>query len=326
MSKWLLEIKNLHVYFKVYAGTLRVLNGVDLTVGKGEKVGLIGEAGCGKTTMMKAILRILAENATVPHGEILLNGKDILELGRRELQTVRRRNLSMVFQDPTAALNPVYKIDKQLSDVIKYSRMAKGMKPSKEDIKNDAIEVLRQVALPDPERILNSFPFQLSGGMRQRVCIAMALVCTNDLLIADEPGTSLDVTIEDQILRLLAKLVEEKDISVILISQALGAVKSLVDRVYVMYAGTIVEVAQTEELFSNPIHPYTRGLLNAIPKITGGGIPEGISGNILSYLNPPAGCRFLPRCSSAESSCSDSRPELLEVEKDHKVACFRKRG
>jgi peptide/nickel transport system ATP-binding protein len=244
-------------------------------------------------------------------------------MDKKELQTIRRKDVSMVFQDPTAALNPVFKIEKQLFDVIKYSRIAKGMSTSNDEMRNDAIDVLKKVALPDPERILDNYPFQLSGGMRQRICIAMALVSASELIIADEPGTSLDVTIEDQILRLLESLVIEKGVSIILVSHALGAVKRLVDRVYVMYAGTIVESAQTEELFSDPIHPYTRGLMNAIPKITGGGIPEAIGGNILSYLNPPVGCRFFPRCNLADASCKDKRPELLEISKDHKVACLR---
>jgi len=323
----LLEIKNLHVYYRVYGGMLKVLSGVELTVNKGEKVGLIGEAGCGKTTTMKSIMRILPQNANVPHGEIFFKDKDILKIDKKELQQIRRKEISMVFQDPTAALNPVFKIKDQLFDIIRYAKAEEGKEnPSKEEINADAIRVFQEVALPDPERILENYPFQLSGGMRQRVCIAMALVAANDLLIADEPGTSLDVTIEDQILRLLGRLAIEKNLSVILISHALGAVRGLVNRVYVMYAGNIIEVAPTKELFSNPVHPYTRGLLRAIPKLTGGGILEGIRGRIPNYMNPPEGCRFCSRCDSASQSCQNEKPELCDIGKDHQVACFKYGG
>lgn len=302
---------------------LKVLSGVNLKVNKGEKVGLIGEAGCGKTTTMKSIMRILPSNASLPWGEIYFKGKDVLKVNQKELQQIRRKQISMVFQDPTAALNPVFKIKDQLFDIISYAQSdEKENMPSKEKVKAEAIRVLKAVALPDPERILDNYPFQLSGGMRQRVCIAMALVASNDLLIADEPGTSLDVTIEDQILRLLGKLAIEKNMSVILISHALGAVRGLVDRVYVMYAGNIVEMAPTEELFSDPMHPYTRGLLEAIPKLTGGGIMEGIKGRIPNYLMPPEGCRFCTRCESGSSACKDKKPDLFEVSKGHYVACF----
>lgn len=327
MSEPLLDIRNLHVYYKVYGGMLKVLSGINLTVGKGEKVGLIGEAGCGKTTTMKAVMRILAPNAAVPCGEIIFNNKDILKVSTKELQHIRRKQISMVFQDPTAALNPVFKIKDQLSDVIAYaSADEKGNLPSKQEVKTAAIQVLKDVSLPDPARILDSYPFQLSGGMKQRVCISMALVAAHELLIADEPGTSLDVTIEDQILRLLGKIAAEKNVAVILISHALGAVRGLVDRVYVMYAGTIIEVAPTSELFSNPVHPYTKGLLKAIPKLTGGGIMEGIKGRIPDYMNPPDGCRFCTRCEDRGSDCRDMKPELVDVGNSHYVACSQYGG
>jgi peptide/nickel transport system ATP-binding protein len=184
------------------------------------------------------------------------------------------------------------------------------------------VELLKSAALPEPERILDSYAFQLSGGMRQRVCIAMALASARDLLIADEPGTSLDVTIEDQIMRLLKQIVEERDLSVILISHSIGAVKNFVTKVYVMYAGTMVEVAPTEELFSNPKHPYTQDLLKAVPKLTGGGIPEGILGRIPSYLTPPAGCRFVSRCRFAMEECRVKSPHLIDLGKHHRVSCY----
>lgn len=228
----------------------------------------------------------------------------------------------MIFQDPTASLNPVFKIGEQLLDIIKYSSKAAGKNLTKQEMKEQAVDALKKVALPDPERILQNYPIQLSGGMRQRVCIAAALISSGDLLIADEPGTNLDVTIEDQILRLLGNLVREKGTSVILISHALGAVKGLVDRVYVMYAGNMIEVARTQDLFSDPMHPYTSNLFKTVPKITGGGVPEPIPGRIPDYINPPQGCRFCPRCKQAMPVCEKEVPSFRNQGNDHEVACF----
>ena len=322
----LLEIKNLHVYFKVFEGTLKVLNGVNLIVNHGERVGLVGEMGCGKTTTAKSIMRILSSNASIPEGEIIFKNRDILKMKRTEIQEIRRRNFSMIFEDPTAALNPVFSVENQIIDVIKFSQF--GEEKGKEKIITKANEALKEVLLPDPERVLKNYPVQLSGGMRQRVCIAMALINANDLLIADEPGTSLDVTIKDQIFRLLKDLVMRRKTSIILISQSLGEVRSMTDRVYVIYAGSIVETAKTIELFSNPLHPYTKGLFNAIPKLTGEGIGEGIEGSIPDYLSPPKGCRFSLRCKYLRDECKKEPPPLIEVSKDHYVACFsfKKKG
>lgn len=324
MDTPLLDIKNLYVYFNIYEGDLKVLNGINFEVGVRKKVGLIGEAGCGKTTTMKAIMRVLPMLLTrIPKGQIFFKGKDILKMSLKEIQMLRRKSLAIIFQDPTATLNPVLKIGEQLIDIIKYSSIEeKGKKPSKKEMKARAIEVLKGVAMPDPERILENYPIQLSGGMKQRVCIAMALFSAHDLLIADEPGTSLDVTLQDQILRLLHNLVKERDVSVILISHALGAVRGLVDRVYVMYAGNMVEVAETEDLFSDPLHPYTSSLLKSVPRLTGGGMSLGIRGRIPNYLNPPKGCRFYPRCDYAMPICRESKPPFFDVGGHHKVACF----
>ena len=320
-SEPLLEIKDLQVQFDVYGGTLRVLDGVSFVVQKGQKVGLVGETGCGKTTTMKAILRILPmPPARIVGGEIFFKGQDVLKMGQNELREVRGKGISMIFQDPTAALNPVFTVGQQLSAVVKYS--AGGKKLSKKQIREHALIPLREVSLPDPERMLDSYPIQLSGGMRQRVCIAMALVASRELLIADEPGTSLDVTIEDQILRLLHGLVEEKNVSVILITHTLGVVRQIADRVYVMYAGNMVEVAGTQELFATPSHPYTRGLMEAVPRLTGGGVSDGIPGRIPEYIRPPTGCRFHPRCPRAMDICRQKKPAFYALGDDHEVACF----
>jgi len=318
-----LEIKDLHVEFRVFGGTLKVLDGLNMVVNKGEKVGLVGEAGCGKTTTMKAIMRILPmPPARITKGEVLFLGADLLRANLKRVRGVRGKGISMIFQDPTAALNPVFTIGEQLMDVIRCARNL-GKAQSRSDIKARTVGALRAVSMPDPIRIMKNYPVQLSGGMRQRACIAMALVNAGELLIADEPGTSLDVTIQAQILRLLNEIVEERGTSVILISHALGAVKNLTDRVYVMYAGTMVEVTTTNDLFANPVHPYTQALMAAVPKLTGEGLVEGIVGRIPSYLSPPTGCRYHPRCKNAMSICEKKKPPFFNVAGNgHKVACF----
>jgi len=319
----LLEVKGLYIGYKTYIGKLKVLNGVDFMVHKGEKVGVIGESGCGKTTTMRAILRILSTNAVIDGGEIHFRGNDVLEMGKKQLNEMRRNNVTMIFQDPTAALNPVFKVGELLADVIKYSGKYGSKQASKKEIHGKSIDILKEVALPDPERVLDSYPFQLSGGMRQRICIAMSLATAKDLLIADEPTTNLDVTIQDQVLRLMKNLVEKRNLSVILISHALGTVRGTVDTVYVMYAGNMIETARTEELFSNPLHPYTQGLLKSVPKLTGAGFSEGIKGRVPDYINPPSGCRFHPRCDRALDICRKEKPRFLNIDgNNHKVACW----
>ena len=316
-------MKDLYVGYKTYMGKLKVLNGVDFNLHEGEKVGIIGESGCGKTTTMKAILRILATNAVVDGGEIRFRGHDMLRADKKELDQVRRKNLTMIFQDPTAALNPVFKVESILGDVVKFSGNFEHEKATKQLVREKSLEALREVSLPDPERVLDSYPFQLSGGMRQRVCIAMSLATAKDLLIADEPTTNLDVTIQDQVLRLMKDLVDKKNLSIILISHALGTIRNTVDTVYVMYAGTMIEAAETGKLFSDPLHPYAQGLLKSVPKLTGAGFSEGIKGRIPDYIDPPPGCRFHPRCQYAFEKCRKEKPQLLKVDADnHRVACW----
>ena len=320
MSDHVLRIADLHVEFKVFEGRLKVLNGIYMDVGPGARVGLVGEAGCGKTTMMRCILGILqSPPGKITNGTILFHDQDILKMSQANLQRMRGGGISMIFQDPVAALNPVFTVGDQLSSVIRYA-VAKKM--DKKETRRRAIKALADVQLPDPDRMFASYPVQLSGGMRQRVCIAMALATEPELMIADEPTTALDVTIQAQVLRLLNALVEERSTSVIFITHSLGVVKEMADWVYVMYAGNIVEGATKEILFERPLHPYTRGLLGALPKLTGGGMAEGIPGRIPDYLNPPTGCRFNPRCSRAMQMCSGDRPRLSEVGPDHRVACY----
>jgi len=313
------EVEDLKVEYKVYEGWLKVLNGVNISLKKGEKIGIIGESACGKTTTVKSIMRLLANNAKIAGGQIRYAGEDVLTMPKKKLMNLRRRNMSMIFQDPTAALNPVFTIGQQLYDIVKYST---DEHLSKQERHERAMTFLKEAALPEPDRILDSYPFQLSGGMKQRVSIAMALVSANELLIADEPGTSLDVTIEDQIMRLLKKIVEEKGLSVILITHALGTVKKFVDRIYVMYAGTIVEEGPTKEVFNHPQHPYTEMLIKAVPKLTGGGVPEGILGLVPSYLTPPAGCRFVTRCPYRMDICDPEVPPMYRVRNSQQAACF----
>jgi len=320
MSEPLLEIENLHVGFDIYGGHLKVLDGVNFAVNKGEKVGLVGETGCGKTTTMKTIMRILPiPPARVRDGEVTYKKKNLLRVNLKRTRGVKGKGISMIFQDPTAALNPVFTIGRQLMDVVRYST---DDNPSGDKIRERAIRALQDVAMPDPERILSNYPIQLSGGMRQRICIAMALVTGWELLIADEPTTSLDVTIQDQVLRLLGNLISEKGNSTILITHSLGIVREWTDRVYVMYAGSMVEAAPTKALFSEPRHPYTQGLMKAVPRLTGEGMAEGVTGRIPNYLTPPPGCRFHPRCPHVMPICEQERPPFFDVGDGHHVACY----
>lgn len=321
MNNNLLEIRDLSINFKVYDGLLKVVDGVDLKVKTGEKVGLVGESGCGKTTTVKSILNIFDKQAVVPHGEINFDNKNVLKMNDKELHVLRGKDLSMIFQDPTASLNPVFTVGEQMYDVIKYSGIVD--KKDKDGIKKKAIRALKDCSMPDPDRILQNYPFQLSGGMRQRVCIAMALSTESRLLIADEPTTNLDVTIQDQVLKLIRALVSEKGSSLILITHSLGVAREMTDKIYVMYAGNIVENALTTEIFENPLHPYTIGLLESIPKLTGEGMMQGIYGRLPNYLDPPKGCRFYPRCKFGTDICKDNKPTLYNVADNHMVACHK---
>jgi len=325
MDQYMLEIRDLYVYFRVYEGISRVLDGVSLDVRKGERVGLAGETGCGKTVTMKTVMGALKiPPAIIPKGEVILDGQNVLKMSAKQLLQMKGTKVSMIFQDPMNALNPVFAVGTQLFDVIRFSKRhtSNGGKLSKKEILNRAIAALDEVRLPDPKRILNSYPLELSGGMRQRVLIAMALVNEPSFLIADEPQTALDVTIGAQILDLLSELVRTKGISVLLITHNLGVIQETTERVNIMYAGQVAETAPTALLFENPKHPYSQGLLASVPRLTGGEIAEGIRGMVPDYTAVPSGCRFHPRCDHVMPICSQKKPPLLLVEPDHLVGCW----
>ena len=320
MTQELLQIRNLRVGYKVFDGILQVLDGVDLTLHEKEKVGLVGETGCGKTTTAKTVAGVLPiPPARILDGDVHCGGSLLVKGGFSRFKRDFAQRVSMIYQDPTAALNPVFTVGTQVMDTIRYSTFGGQLSPH--EIRERALKAFEDVALPDPERILKSYPVQLSGGMKQRVCIAMALAVDSKILIADEPTTSLDVTIQDQVLQLLGQLVDDRGTAMILISHSLGLVRTWTEHVYVMYGGVLMEAARTQSLFENPMHPYTQGLLAAIPKLTGGGISRGIPGRIPDYLNPPSGCRFSPRCPNAMPVCDSRKPAPIDVEPDHWVKC-----
>lgn len=319
----LLDVQDMRVWFKTYRGYSKVLDGVNFQVLKNEKVGLVGESGCGKTTTMRAVLRLLeGTSASIREGsKIEFSGQDVLSMNEEELLDYRRHNVSMISQSPMSALNPVFTIGEQMIDVVKYS--GREVASSKDEMEELVVQAINSVMIPDAERIMKSYPHQLSGGMRQRICIATALVKPCDLLIADEPGTALDVTVEAQINDILRKLVDEEDSSLIMITHSLGVVRGLVDKIYVMYAGEIVEISPTKELFDNPCHPYTQGLLASVPRLTGGGLSAGIYGYVPDYFDPPPGCRFASRCQYCKEECLEEKPPMIEVSPDHFVLCSK---
>ncbi len=312
----LLTISNLHLTFNLFEGKAHILNGINLTVGRGERVAIVGESGCGKTVTLRLILGLVRQGNMKVEGNITFDGQDMLYSSQHKLRELRGRRICPIFQDPMASLNPTFTILDQLSTVIRRGDKAKN----KKDIYDLATSVLKQVAITDPERVLAAYPFQLSGGLNQRVLIAMALVNRPDLILADEPGTALDVTVQEQTLRLMRQLTEQANSAVLLITHNLGVVREFADRVYVMYAGNIVEEGPTKVIFSSPKHPYTQALMNSVPKLTGGALPQGIDGFVPDYTKPPSGCRFHPRCVHTKEICK--QPQLLRDLGQQKVACM----
>ncbi len=322
MAEALLDIRGLKTHFKTDDGMVRAVDGVDLTVGPGETLSVVGESGCGKTVTAMTVLKLIAmPPGKIVAGSILWKGRDLVPLDANEMQHIRSREIAIVFQEPMTSLNPVYTVGEQIAEVV---RLHQGL--NRRDAIDKAVEMLRLVHVPAPERRVHDYPHQLSGGMRQRVMIAMALACSPELLIADEPTTALDVTIQAQILDLLAEMKARFGMAIMLITHAMGVVAEVAQRVAVMYAGRVVEEASVEELFAHPLHPYTQGLIRSIPRLEKGAGRkrrlEAISGTVPSLLNPPPGCRFAPRCGFATPACTVTMPELRAVEGGHKVACI----
>ncbi|MEM4721446.1 MAG: ABC transporter ATP-binding protein [Candidatus Methanomethylicaceae archaeon] len=320
-----LSIRDLRIEFETFEGPAQVLDGIHLTLRKSETLGLVGETGCGKSITAKAILRLLPiPPARIPSGEILFNGRDLLKMSDEEIKEIRGRHIAMVFQDPMTFLNPVFTIEEQLIDVLlaHTDREIPEKRMDRKEAKKRAIELLREVRIPQPELRIKSYPHEFSGGMRQRVLIAMALSRSPQILIADEPTTALDVTIQAQILKLLKDLVDQYGHSVLLISHDLGVVSKVCKRIAVMYAGNIVEDCSTRELFRNPLHPYTRGLLSSILTFKERKQEaQGIPGVLPDLIHPPSGCRFHPRCREAMKICEWKKPPMIEIEIGHWVSC-----
>ena len=320
MTEPLLEVKNLRINFKTYAGLVQAVRGVDFTLAKGETLAIVGESGSGKSVTSNALMRLIPQPAgRYEDGQILFEGKDLLKLSEREMESIRGNEIAMIFQDPMTALNPTMRVGKQIMEVILTHK--KGV--SKEAAKQRAIELLAEVGIPDPERRFKQYPHEFSGGMRQRVIIAIAIACKPPIVIADEPTTALDVTIQAQILDLLKDLQAETQTGIILITHDLGVVAEMADRVAVMYGGQFVEVATAEELFANPKHPYTRSLLNSIPQEDSQDSElHVIEGVVPSLKNMPrTGCRFAARIPWIPASDHEENPVLHEVAPDHLVRC-----
>ncbi len=317
----LLEIRGLQTHFATDDGMVHAVDGVDLVIDRGETLGVVGESGCGKTVTALSVLKLVAmPPGRIVGGQILWQGRDLVPLGGDEMRLIRSREIGIVFQEPMTSLNPVYTVGAQIAEVI---RLHQGL--GRRAALEKTVEMLRLVRIPNPERRVRDYPHQFSGGMRQRVMIAMALSCSPQLLIADEPTTALDVTIQAQILDLLAEMKARLGMAVMLITHAMGVVAETAQRVAVMYAGKVVEEAPVGELFARPRHPYTQGLIRSIPRLDRAGEKtrlEAIGGVVPSLLEPPPGCRFAPRCRFAMTACTKATPDLREVAPGHKVACI----
>ena len=318
----LLQIRDLHTSFYTRDGVVKAVDGVNLEVRRGEVLGLVGESGCGKSVTSLSILRLVSPPGKIDSGEILFEGRDLLKLSTGEMTQIRGNRIAMIFQQPTSALNPVFKVGDQITEVLKIHQDL-GKKPGIAR----ALELLKMVGISDPQRRFHAYPFEMSGGMAQRVMIAMGLACIPDLLIADEPTTALDVTIQAQILDLMRDMQSKLNTAIILITHDLGVVAEMADRIAVMYAGQIVEEAPAAELFRDPKHPYTQGLIASIPVL--GEVKDNldvIPGNVPNLINLPPGCRFASRCRAREAkgltSCNEKMPELKPVAVSHTVRCW----
>ncbi len=322
INKPLLEVKNLKTYFYTEDGVVRAVDGVDFEIYPGEVLGIVGESGCGKSVTSLSIMRLISIPGKIVEGEINFDGKNLVKATEEEMMQVRGNRISMIFQQPQSALNPVFRAGDQISEVLNIHQDF-----GKEKGRERAVELLKLVGIPEPERRADSFPHELSGGMSQRVMIAMALACVPDLLIADEPTTALDVTIQAQILDLMRDMKQQLGSAMMLITHDLGVIAEMANRVVVMYAGEIVEQSPVTSLFDKPHHPYTQGLIGSIPVL--GEIRERldvIPGSVPNLINLPQGCRFAPRCRARVENnlaiCTDKHPSLIEVSEGHKVRCW----
>jgi len=317
----LLEIKNLQTHFPTKAGIVKAVNDVSFHIDEGELLGLVGESGCGKSITALSVMRLISSPGKIVGGSIKFNGKELTEVSEDYMRELRGNDIAMIFQDPMTSLNPVYTVGEQIAEALRLHR-----KLNKKNAWDAAIEAMKEVAIPSPETRVNDYPHQLSGGMRQRVMIAMALACEPELLIADEPTTALDVTIQAQILELLNGLRETRKLAILLITHDLGVVAETADRVSVMYTGKIVEQSGVDELFENPKHPYTRGLLKSVPKLSAHDIEKvtrlsTIEGTVPSPTELPDGCHFAPRCEFRKDICESGDIPLYQLEDDIKVRC-----
>jgi peptide/nickel transport system ATP-binding protein len=321
MTERLLEIRGLKTHFVTDEGTVQAVDGVDMSIDAGETLCVVGESGCGKSVTAMTVMKLIAmPPGRIAGGQVLWKGEDLVPMPASRMREIRAKQIAMIFQEPMTSLNPVYTVGQQIAEVV---RLHEGL--SRKAALDRAAEMLALVNIPHPTRRVHDYPHQFSGGMRQRVMIAMALSCNPQLLIADEPTTALDVTIQAQILDLINDLKERLGMAVMLITHAMGVVAESAQRVVVMYAGRVVEEAPVRELFGSPRHPYTQGLIRSIPRIDTAAVEkrrlEAIPGTVPRLVNPPPGCRFAARCPHASERCTASTPELREIAPGHKVAC-----
>ena len=317
--EYTLKIEHLKTQFHTRRGIVPAVDDVSIEIPKGKIVGLVGESGCGKSMTAMSVMQLVKKPGKIVDGKIMLMGKNLLETDPAEMRKIRGDDIAMIFQEPMTSLNPVYTVGHQVREAILLHQQV-----SREEARNKVLEIFRQVGIPEPEKRYRSYPHQLSGGLRQRVMIGMAMVCKPELLIADEPTTALDVTIEAQILRLMKQLRDEQGTSILLITHNMGVVAQMCDYVYVMYAGKVMEQGETFELFEHTRHPYTAGLLRSIPRLDYQ-VERlySIRGVVPNLLKLPQGCSFCTRCDYADDRCRLERPPLYETTADHKVRCFR---
>ncbi len=319
-DKILLDVKGLKTFFRATDSPVRAVDGVDLVIHYDETVALVGESGCGKSILSQSLARLVPSPGFHPQGTIMFKGRNVLKMSERELVGLRGGEISYIFQEPASSLNPVFRVGYQIAEAVGLHHT--GPRLTTSDTRAKVIELMEMVGLPDPAHRMNAYPHELSGGMQQRVMIAMALACSPSLLVADEPTTALDVTIQAQILELLANLQKQLHMAILLITHNLGLVADMADRVYVMYSGRIIETGTAEDLLTRPAHPYTKGLIDAVPRLGGTGPLKGIPGSVPHPAKLPPGCKFAPRCHMRQLACETSEPDLAGIDGAQRVRCL----